>query len=129
MCALEKCLVKPREMETDIGQPIDYDPSNNVSPPPVRDDRDSSSTPIDATDAHRGPPTTPEEFMYHQALQEQQQYMYGQHGGLDHVQAPPQPQKELLASVDKITIIVLFAAFIVGFFLGSSRQPVILKYD
>jgi hypothetical protein len=115
-------------METDIGQPIDYDPSNNVSPPPVRDDRDSSSTPIDATDAHRGPPTTPEEFMYHQALQEQQ-YMYGQHGGLDHVQAPPQPQKELLASVDKITIIVLFAAFIVGFFLGSSRQPVILKYD
>lgn len=116
-------------METDIGQPIDYEPNNAVSPPPpVSDDRDASSTPINV---HDGPPATPEEFMYHQALQEQQQYnMYGFDQGPPPPQVPPpQQNKDLLASVDKITIIVLFAAFIVGFFLGSSRQPVILKYD
>ena len=118
-------------METDIGQPIDYEPNNAVSPPPppVSDDRDASSTPINV---HDGPPATPEEFMYHQALQEQQQYnMYGfDQGPPPPPQVPPpQQNKDLLASVDKITIIVLFAAFIVGFFLGSSRQPVILKYD
>lgn len=117
-------------METDIGQPIDYEPNNAVSPPPpVSDDRDASSTPINV---HDGPPATPEEFMYHQALQEQQQQynMYGFDQGPPPPQVPPpQQNKDLLASVDKITIIVLFAAFIVGFFLGSSRQPVILKYD
>ena len=39
----------------------------------------------------------------------------------------PEPEKELLANLDRQTMILLFAAFFIGFLLGSLRRPVILK--
>ena len=56
--------------------------------------------------------------MRQQAMLAQQQGYY----------EPPE-KKDIWSSVDKTMIIAMFVALIVGFFLGSSRQPVFLKYN
>ena len=44
---------------------------------------------------------------------------------------PPPPQSEkfdLFDKVDKSTWIIAFAVFLLGFFMGKTMQPVILRY-
>lgn len=41
---------------------------------------------------------------------------------------PPPPKTEFLASLDKTAYLVIFAAFILGFFMGKTMQPVILRH-
>lgn len=46
-------------------------------------------------------------------------------------QAPPvQPVKtsDLFANIEKSTWIIAFAVFLLGFFMGKTMQPVILRY-
>lgn len=92
-------------METDIS-PID---DMNLNPPHlIRDmDRDDND-------------------------QQQQDFVY--------YQQPPQPQppppqfqtfqgkKDLFSDLDKTAYIVIFVAFILGFFMGKTMQPVILRH-
>ncbi len=40
----------------------------------------------------------------------------------------PQPKADFLASLDKTAYLVIFAAFILGFFMGKTMQPVILRH-
>jgi hypothetical protein len=37
-------------------------------------------------------------------------------------------KKEFFASIDKSTWIIAFAVFLLGFFMGKTMQPVILRY-
>jgi hypothetical protein len=44
---------------------------------------------------------------------------------------PPPPQSDkfdLFANIDKSTWIIAFAVFLLGFFMGKTMQPVILRY-
>jgi hypothetical protein len=83
-------------METDIGNPIEYNPVlENV--PEEKDDDNK------------------EEYYYHPS--------------------PPVPQYhqekesfDLFKNVDKSTWIIAFAVFLLGFFMGKTMQPVILRY-
>jgi len=86
-------------METDIGNPIEYDPKVDEPPPP--------QTPM-VQDEH------PQYYM---------DYHMPQH--------PPQLEKDkfdLFEKVDKSTWIIAFAVFLLGFFMGKTMQPVILRY-
>jgi len=102
-------------METDIGSPIDYKPTIEPPSPPPPPDANATSTPIEETVQE---PTQEEwdQYMHQQAMLAQQQGYY-------------EPPKDVWSSVDKTMIIAMFVALIVGFFLGSSRQPVFLKYN
>jgi hypothetical protein len=93
-------------METDIGTPIQYNPN-------LKDD--------DAVSAR-------EEDYYYQ--QPPPPPMYQQHYPMM-MQPPPMPPAESskldFSNLDKNTYIVMFIAFIVGFFMGKTMQPVILR--
>jgi hypothetical protein len=47
----------------------------------------------------------------------------------DYQAPPPQPEKkkDLFADLDKTSYIIIFIAFILGFFMGKTMQPVILR--
>lgn len=85
-------------MDTDISSPIDYDPR-------VTDD-----------------------VQHQEEEPEPQQYYYPP----PHMMIPPpppmEPTKDFLASLDKTAYLVIFAAFILGFFMGKTMQPVILRH-
>ena len=86
-------------METDIGNPIEYNPQ-------LHDDNDEGEQ----------QPRREEPMMHHY-------YM------------PPAPPPSMsgggdkldFTNLDKNTYIVMFIAFIVGFFMGKTMQPVILR--
>jgi hypothetical protein len=40
---------------------------------------------------------------------------------------PPIEKRDLFSEMDKTTYIIIFVAFILGFFMGKTMQPVILK--
>lgn len=40
----------------------------------------------------------------------------------------PESNRDFIASLDKTAYIVIFAAFILGFFMGKTMQPVILRH-
>lgn len=84
-------------METDIGNPIEYNPE-------VR---------VDEEEHHQQEP--------------QVQYYYQPPPVM---MTPPQPPEkpDLFASLDKTAYLVIFAAFILGFFMGKTMQPVILRH-
>jgi len=83
-------------METDIGNPIDYDPSID----PLNNEKNEED------------------------IQDDQPY-YNDYS----MQVPQQAEKpDFLASVDKSTWIIAFAVFLLGFFMGKTMQPVILRY-
>ena len=44
---------------------------------------------------------------------------------------PPPPEKkfDLFENVEKSTWIIAFAVFLLGFFMGKTMQPVILRYS
>jgi hypothetical protein len=90
-------------METDIGTPIQYNPDlNNV-------DKGRH----EENDEYYDPPPPPQHMMYH------------------HMMPPPPPPMDNtkldFSNLDKNTYIVMFIAFIVGFFMGKTMQPVILR--
>lgn len=40
---------------------------------------------------------------------------------------PPPPKKDIFGELDRTTYIIIFVVFILGFFMGKSMQPVILR--
>lgn len=82
-------------MDTEIGNPIEYNPE-------VTEEEDQPTAP---------PP----------------QYFFSQP-----MMPPPPPvleqKSDFLASLDKTAYLVIFAAFILGFFMGKTMQPVILRH-
>lgn len=86
-------------MESDMGNPIEYNPDID---PLVQEENDQEH------------PQQPQYYM----------------------QPPPEmyvPQQEkesfdLFKNVDKSTWIIAFAVFLLGFFMGKTMQPVILRY-
>tara|TARA_B100000287_G_scaffold117133_1_gene109060 strand:+ start:5616 stop:5888 length:273 start_codon:yes stop_codon:yes gene_type:complete len=88
-------------METDIGNPIQYNPD-------LKEDERS----VQEEDVYYQPPP-PAHMMYPSMMQ----------------QPPPMVENTKLdfSNLDKNTYIVMFIAFIVGFFMGKTMQPVILR--
>jgi hypothetical protein len=95
-------------METDIGNPIEYDPTND---PFKTNEKDEDSTPI--TDQS----VQPEQYYFHPS-----EMMYPP-------QYQTQPEKvDIFSNIEKSTWIIAFAVFLLGFFMGKTMQPVILRY-
>lgn len=90
-------------METDIGNPIDYNPS------------------IDPLNQERGEDN--KQDLVHES---DQQYYF--HPSEMQYPPPPEEKKDFFASIDKSTWIIAFAVFLLGFFMGKTMQPVILRY-
>ena len=44
-----------------------------------------------------------------------------------HQPSPNNQKKDLFGEIDKTTYIIIFVAFILGFFMGKTMQPVILR--
>lgn len=83
-------------METDIGNPIEYNPQ-------IHDDEE---------------PRHEEQPMMHHYYMQPPPPPPSIHGGSDKLD---------FTNLDKNTYIVMFIAFIVGFFMGKTMQPVILR--
>lgn len=87
-------------METDIGNPIDYTPLKE-------DNGHEDSTPIDEEQYYYQPSPPPQYFNPY----------------------PPQAEKvDFFSNVDKSVWIIAFSVFLLGFFMGKTMQPVILRY-
>ena len=91
-------------MESEIGNPIEYNPNLD----PLNQDK-------------------MEEEHQPSMHQEPQQPYY-----MDYPPPPPpQPQESAkfdFSNIDKSTWIIAFAVFLLGFFMGKTMQPVILRY-
>lgn len=83
-------------METDIGNPIEYNPI--VEPDNTNDEIQREEEPM-----YYPPPP--------------QQY--------DNLEMPV---RDIFSEIDKSTWIIAFAVFLLGFFMGKTMQPVILRY-
>ena len=108
-------------MEASIGTPIEY----------IRED--------DKTQVQQQEIDHREEFLYSQQQQQQEQ-LYQQQQMLEMLmQQQQQPNKvqqlapllpiktDLLSGLDKIAYLMAFLAFIIGFFMGKSLQPLIIR--
>jgi hypothetical protein len=93
-------------METDIGTPIQYNPDLNVNL-----DKGSHE---ENEEYYDPPPPPPQHMMYHHMMPQPPQL-------------PVENTKLDFSNLDKNTYIVMFIAFIVGFFMGKTMQPVILR--
>jgi hypothetical protein len=105
-------------MESEIGNPVTYQPEplkpidarQDPPPPPPASQQEEESSPIDDFyyDYQPPPPMYPQQFM---PTEEKQKFDF--------------------ASVDRMTMILLFTAFILGFFMGKTQtiQPMILRYS
>ena len=98
-------------METELGNPIEYN-SQVLDKEPERDD----SEPIQN---HLQQPDNDPQYYYHPPPQ----YM----GPPQHINEPHKPS-DILSSLDKVAYVVIFVAFILGFFMGKTMQPVILRH-
>jgi len=87
-------------MEADIGNPIEFDKELKM-----QDDQE------------------PEQEYYHH--QQQQPMMYPQM--MMYPEQQPQKNNDIFANIDKSTWIIGFVVFLLGFFMGKTMQPVILK--
>lgn len=82
-------------MDTDIGNPIEYNP--------------------EVTEEEEPPVPSPPQYYFPQAM-------------MAPPPPPPEPKNDFLANLDKTAYLVIFAAFILGFFMGKTMQPVILRH-
>jgi hypothetical protein len=96
-------------METDIGNPIDYDPT--LDPLNKNDEKHEDSTPIND-----------------HMIQDQSYYPHPSEMMYPPQQFQPQEKFDILSNIDKSTWIIAFAVFLLGFFMGKTMQPVILRY-
>jgi hypothetical protein len=88
-------------METDIGNPINYEPSID----PLNNEKVEEDIQGD------------QQYYNDYSMQVPQTFHPS------HVEKP-----DFLANVDKSTWIIAFAVFLLGFFMGKTMQPVILRY-
>jgi hypothetical protein len=87
-------------MESEIGNPIEYNPLSHEKEQEHEHEHDQSQ------------------------MQQQPYYM-------DYPPPPPPQETEkfdLFAKVEKSTWIIAFGVFLLGFFMGKTMQPVILRY-
>ena len=98
-------------METDLG-----DKENPRSPPPPHGyyDDDIPQLERENTQQWESPPGN------WPPPQPQMMFMQPQ-------QAPTPPKRDIFSEIDKTTYIVAFVVFILGFFMGKTMQPVILR--
>lgn len=91
-------------MESEIGNPIEYNPTLD----PLNHDKEHEL----------------EQEQPHMQQEPTQPYY------MDYPPPPPhEPEKfDLFAKVDKSTWIIAFGVFLLGFFMGKTMQPVILRY-
>lgn len=94
-------------METDIGNPIEYKPELDS----LSEEKEERSHPM-------------EDDYYYQQPQPQQ---------MIYANPPPPMYPELqkpdfFSGMDKSVVIIAFAVFLLGFFMGKTMQPVILRY-
>ena len=90
-------------METDIGNPIEY--STNMDPLIQEKNEDNTE----------------------ELVQDQPYYYHPSE--MNYPQQQPQTGKfDPFTDVDKSTWIIAFAVFLLGFFMGKTMQPVILRY-
>jgi len=95
-------------METDI-RPIDDSDYRPIVQPNVHDQEQDDDEQDDST------PLPPQMFFPPPEMFQQQQ-------------PPPNNQKrDVFGEIDKTTYIIIFVAFILGFFMGKTMQPVILR--
>ena len=91
-------------METDIGNPIEYDP--------VIDPLNNENT--------------------EEVVQEDQRQYYNDYNmQVPQTFSPPPPPSEktdFFSTIVKSTWIVVFVVFLLGFFMGKTMQPLILRY-
>lgn len=89
-------------MESEIGNPIEYNPS--IDPLNQENVEEEQQEPQQPYYMDYSPPPPPNQPM-------------------------AQSEKfDLFASVDKSTWIIAFGVFLLGFFMGKTMQPVILRY-
>lgn len=69
-----------------------------------------------------------DEVQPHREESEPQQYYYAPHPMILPPMQQPEVKKDFLTSLDKTAYLVIFAAFILGFFMGKTMQPVILRH-
>jgi hypothetical protein len=89
-------------METDIGNPIEYNPTID----PLNQEKEEEE------EKHEQP------YYFHPSE-------------MNYAPPPPPPQNEkfdIFTNIDKSTWIIAFAVFLLGFFMGKTMQPVILRY-
>lgn len=96
-------------METDIGNPIDYKPEMNI----LSNDDDEIRRPL-----------PDDNYYYEQPPQQPMMYMPQHHPQM----YMDQPKTDFFSSLDKNIVIVAFVVFLLGFFMGKTMQPVILRY-
>lgn len=85
---------------------------------------DSPPVPID--DSLPMKPDEEERDYYHQPPQQQPQYYYMQPQQSEVIQQP-EKKASIFSELDKTTWIFVLAVFIIGFFMGKSMTPVIIK--
>jgi|TARA_Y100000389_G_scaffold104474_1_gene101326 hypothetical protein len=87
-------------METDIGNPIEYNPTMD----PLNNEKNE------------------------EPVQDEQPYFMEYPMQPPMMSPPPEKKFDLFENVEKSTWIIAFAVFLLGFFMGKTMQPVILRY-
>lgn len=87
-------------METDIGNPIEYTPTLEDHGQEEEKNEDK-----------------------------EQYYFHPSYAPPPPLPPPPQSTSDLFKNIDKSTWIIAFAVFLLGFFMGKTMQPVILRYS
>ena len=97
-------------METDIGNPIDYDPSVDS----LREEKNDDNR---VEDDREQQPYNESYYYQQQPTQVYQQPAFQNQAD----------KIDIFANVEKSTWIIAFAVFLLGFFMGKTMQPVILR--
>jgi hypothetical protein len=92
-------------MDTEIGNPIEYNPDVDVS-----DSGDNGVKNENNPELHQY--YFPPQPMMQQPLHQNIEYQ----------------KPDIFANLDKTAYLIIFAAFILGFFMGKTMQPVILRH-
>lgn len=86
-------------MESDIGNPLEYTPDVLEKEEPIEDDQHEQEPMYYYPPP---PPPPPSQMQYQEKI-------------------------DIFSNLDKTAYIVIFVAFILGFFMGKTMQPVILR--
>lgn len=96
-------------MEADVGTPIDYNPDDFIHKDHVDDD--------DEEIKQREPRNNEPYYFSHPPQQYYEPSHYQQQ----------QKNNDIFSNLDKTAYIIIFVSFILGFFMGKTMQPVILR--